>query len=185
MTNKRIAPRIGIARGKCAEKLVAKHQLDGDAGHINPHARRERFAEKKKAACRLAGAVAEGIGEKLVGRINLALEIMRHHDHGQDDARDDIADDQLEKRQVAVDGVGHGGHADDGQRAGFRGDDGQADAPPRDVLAAEEIVARVVLVAPEPGSQGDNAAEVKDNNAPIGGIQKTSGCVLHQARRMA
>ena len=94
---------------------------------------------------------AEGVGEELVGRVDLALEVVRDEDDGQEDAGDDVADDHLEEGDVAA--VGHGRHADDGQGAGLGGDDGQADAPPGDVLAAEEVIAGVVLVFAEPQAE--------------------------------
>ena len=53
-------------------------------------------------------------------------------------------------------------HPNDGQRARLRGDDRETDAPPGNVAAAEEVVARVALVMPEPHAQADDAPEVGD-----------------------
>ena len=124
---------------------------------------------RKNAAGGLAGRGAEGVGEELVGRVDLALEVVGDQDDGQDDAGDDVADDHLDEGDVAA--VGHGGHADDGQGAGFGGDDGQADAPPGDVLAAEEVVARVVLVFAEPQPERDDAEHIEQDDDPIAGVE--------------
>ena len=147
------------------EQLVAQHQFHRDAGDIDAHAGGQGFADEEEAAGGLAGRGAEGVGEQLVGRVDLALEVVGDQDDGQDDAGDDVADDHLDEGDVAA--VGHRGHADDGQRAGFGGDDGQADAPPGDVLAAEEVVAGVVLVFAEPQPERDNAEQIDEDDGPI------------------
>ena len=90
---------------------------------------------------------------------------MGHEDDGQEDAGDDVADNHLEERDVAA--VGHRRHADDGQCAGLCGDDGQADAPPRNVLAAEEVVAGVVLVLPKPQPEPNDAEHIDQDDSPI------------------
>ena len=94
---------------------------------------------------------------------------MRDHDDGQDDARDDVADDHLNEHDVGA--VGDGGDADDGECARLGGDDGDADAPPRDVAAAEEVVAGVALVFAEPDAEANDTGEVGDDDEPVGEIE--------------
>jgi len=113
--------------------------------------------------------VAEGVGKQLVGGVNLAFEIVRHQHDGQDDAGDDVADDHLDEGDVAA--VGHRRDADNRQRAGFGGHDGHANAPPGHVLAAEKIVARVVLVFAKPQSQRNDAEQIDENNDPVAGVE--------------
>src|SRR5664279_4864976 len=124
-----------------------------------------RFAAKQELGGGLAGARAERIGEKLIGRVDLALEIVRDEDDGQNNAGNDIANDHLEEYDVAA--VSHGRHPDDGQGAGFGGDDGQADAPPGDVLAAEKVVAGIVLVFAKPHPEADNPKHIEQDDRPI------------------
>src|SRR5262249_35013409 len=106
----------GIARAE-AEQAVAQHQFDGGAGDVDAHAGGEGFADQEKGAGGLAGAGAERVGEELVGRIDLAFEIMRYQENRQQDAGDHITDDHLQERDVAA--IRHRRHANDGQRAGF------------------------------------------------------------------
>ena len=54
-----------------------------------------------------------------------------------DDAAQHVAEDDLQKAEVA--GEGEAGHADDGERAGFRGDDGERDGPPGHGAVGEEV----------------------------------------------
>jgi len=114
---------------------------------------------------------AERVREELVGRINLSLEIMWHEHHRQNDSGDDVTDDHLDKTDVSA--VGNAGNADDGERARLGGDDGQPDAPPRNVFAAEEVVASVVLVFAEPNSQANNAEQIQGNDRPITAAEVT------------
>jgi len=86
--------------------------------------------------------------EQLVGRVDLPAEVVRDDDGREDDAREHVPEDHLDEPEVAA--VGERRHADDGQRARLRSDDGNAGAPPRHVAAAEEVVAGVVLVLAEP-----------------------------------
>ena len=90
---------------------------------------------------------------------------MRHHHHRQHDAGDDVADDHLDEHEVAA--IGQARHADDGERAGLSRDDGEADAPPWDVFAAEEIIARGALVFAKPDAERDDAQQVEDDDQPV------------------
>ena len=94
---------------------------------------------------------------------------MRHHHDGENEPRDDVTDDHLDEGDVAP--VGQRRHADDGERARLRRHDGQADGPPRRVAIAEKIVARVVLVFAKPHSQRNDAAEVGEDNDPVGKVE--------------
>ena len=91
---------------------------------------------------------------------------MGHHHDSQDDSRDDIAGDHLDEADVA--GVRRAWHADDGQRAGLRCDDGQPNPPPGNIFAPEKIIASVFLVFAKPETEQDDADEVKCDDQPIG-----------------
>ncbi len=91
----------GVA-GAEPEQLVPQHELHRDAGDIDAHARRQGLADEEEPAGGLARRRAEGVREQLVGRIDLALEIVRHEHDGQEDAGDDVADDHLEEGDVAA-----------------------------------------------------------------------------------
>ena len=157
-------------------RRVAEHELDGNRGHVNAHARRQRFADEEEAARELPRRGAEGVFEQLIRRIDFALQVMRHHHDREQDAGDDVPDDDLEEGHVSA--VGHGGHADDGERARLGGDDGEANAPPRNVFAAEEIVAGVALVFAEPDAEPDDAQQIGEDDQPVREVEEIHGKVV-------
>src|SRR5256885_2486378 len=146
--------RSGVQEGEENEEpdggnnFDAKHQLNRDAGNIHSKAAGDRFADEKKARRRFSNGRAERIREELIRRINFTAEVVRHQQDGQNDPRDDVADNHLDESEIVA--VSDGGHTDDRQRAGLRGDDGKTDAPPRNVPAAEKIVAGAFLVLAKP-----------------------------------
>ena len=80
--------------------------------------------------------------------VQLAAEVRRNEQDAHENASGDVAERELEKGEVAS--VCAGGDADEAQRARFSGDDGEADAPPRDRPAGEEVIASCALEAREP-----------------------------------
>ena len=73
--------------------------------------------------------------------VQLAAEIRRQEQHAHQEAADHVAQRQLQERHVRC--IGAGRHADEAQRAGLGGDDGEADRPPRHRTAGQEVVAVV------------------------------------------
>ena len=134
--------------GSQAEQLVPEHQLHRNTGDIHPHTCRQCLTYQKKAGRGLAGSRSKRVRKQLIRRVNLAFEIVRHEHDGENDARDHVANDHLHESNVAA--VGHRRHPDNRQRARFRCDDREPDAPPGDIFAAQEIIAGGVLILPEP-----------------------------------
>src|ERR1017187_4463918 len=117
----------------------AEHDGDDDGDGEDADAFGEGAGDQEDGGGELANAFAEAAAYELVGGEHFAAEILgkeqdRNHDAGQQGAEDD-----LQEAEVAVEG--EGGCADDGGGAGFGGDDGQADGPPRGGTPAQEIVA--------------------------------------------
>src|SRR5262245_22935779 len=52
--------------GTPAKQLVSQHQFNGDAGDINPHARRQSLANQKETTCCLPRSRSKSICEQLV-----------------------------------------------------------------------------------------------------------------------
>ena len=119
------------------------------------------------------------IGEELIGGIDFTLQVVRDHDDGQDGAGDDVSDDELNEGEVAALAIRHGGHADDGEGAGFGRDDGKSNAPPGDVFAAEKIITGVALAASKPQAHSDDAGKVKQDDGPIAAVEKLGSGVAH------
>jgi hypothetical protein len=75
----------------------------------------------------------------------------------------------LQKRHVAA--VRQAGNADDGKRAGFRGDDGERNRPPGHVTIGEKVVAKRALAAAEADAEGRDARQVHGNDDQVQPIQ--------------
>jgi hypothetical protein len=101
---------------------------------------------------------------------------MRHHHHRQNNPRDHIPNDHLDKHHVAVLlVVSHRWHADDRQRARLSGHDRQPNSPPRNIFAPKKIIARIPLIFPEVNAEPDDANEVNENYDPIRSREKPLG----------
>ena len=64
-------------------------------------------------------------------------------------------------------GIGAGRHADEAQRAGLGGDDGEADRPPRHRTAGQEVVAGGLLEPREPRTEGGDGEQVGGNDCVV------------------
>src|SRR5436190_22519 len=100
---------------------LTQHQLNRDARNINADACGERFADQEQNCRHLPGLRAKSASEQFIRRINLTFEIMGHQQNRENNSRDHIANDHLDKREVCA--ISHGRHPDDSERTGFRGND--------------------------------------------------------------
>ena len=140
-----------------------RHRHAGDDGdhqrrREQPDAVGERSREQKDHRRQRLDARAEAPLQQLVRREQIAAEVGGDEQQADDDAADDVAERELQKRHVA--GVRGGGNADEGQRARLGGDDREADGPPGHAAVGQEVVARRLLEPREPGSEGGDGGEV-------------------------
>ena len=84
---------------------------------------------------------------------------MRQQHEADDDAAYDVAHDDLKEREVRV--VGEARDADDGQRAGLGGDDGERDRPPRDVAVGKKVIPQRALLLAEAQPEQRDADQVE------------------------
>ena len=97
--------------------------------------------------------------------VQLAAEIRRQEQHAHQEAADHVAQRQLQERHVRC--IGAGRHADEAQRAGLGGDDGEADRPPRHRTAGQEVVAGGLLEPREPRTEGGDGEQVGGNDCVV------------------
>jgi hypothetical protein len=90
---------------------------------------------------------AEAAVDELVRGEQFAAEVLREQQEADDDASDQVSEDDLEEAEIVV--VGEAGDADDGERAGLGGDDGERDRPPGNVAVGEEVVAQRAMALAE------------------------------------
>jgi hypothetical protein len=90
---------------------------------------------------------------------------MRQQNETDDDAPDEISEDNLQKCQIRV--VGEAGNADDGERAGFGGDNRKGNRPPGNVAVSQEVIAQCALTLAETQAEQSDPHEIERNNREI------------------
>jgi hypothetical protein len=103
----------------------------------------------------------------------VTVVVAREQRVGHDDPADDVADDQLEEREVPE--IGDPGNADEREGAGFGGNDRKQDGPPGDGLAGDEIVASVLLAASEPDADRGRRRQIGDDDREIESVKGRAG----------
>ena len=97
-----------------------------------------RAQEKKQKCCELMQVGTKALTNDLVGRQQFATKIAGQKNDAHHDPAQEVAENDFQKAPVS--GVGESGHADDGQRTGFRGHDGEGNGPPGDPAIGEKVV---------------------------------------------
>ena len=118
---------------------------------------------------------AKGATNEGVGGVDFAFEVNGHHDNSEENAANGVAEDDLYEAKVAAFSKEHGGYTDKSEGTGLGGDDREGNAPPWEVAAAQEVVARGFLAAPKPQAEGDDAGEVEGDDGPVGGGEAGGG----------
>ena len=84
---------------------------------------------------------------------------MREQNEADDNSPDDVAENNLKKREVRI--VGKAGNADDRERAGLCRDDGERDGPPWDVPSGQKIIAQSALLFPKTQAEQRDARKIE------------------------
>jgi len=97
----------------------------------------------------------------------------------------------LQEGQIGVEG--EPGDADNGQGAGFRGDDGESDRPPGNVAVRQEVIAQAALRFAEAQSEGRDRRQIERDDRQVDRVQPVdaglrltfhvSGFTFHEDQR--
>ena len=99
---------------------------------------------------------------------------MRQQHEADHDAPNHISHDHLQESEIGV--IGKAGDADDGERAGFGGNDGKRDGPPGNIASREKVIAqRAVPLAEAQSEQGD-ADQIQRDNRQIEFVEAHAFC---------
>ena len=78
--------------------------------------------------------------DELIGGKHLTAEVLRDKNRADNDAAKQVAEDKLEKAEIAA--ISNSGRADDGEGAGFSANNGESNGPPGNVAVGQKIVAQ-------------------------------------------
>jgi len=143
----------------------AQHDRNHDRDGEDAHALGESANDQKRRCGHPAQAGAEPDFDELVGREHFAPEILGQKEERNHDARQQVPQDHLQEAEVAGEGQARG--ADDGQRAGLGGYDGERDGPPRSGPAAEEVLLQALLAPAKMGAEPGYPGQVDEDDGPI------------------
>ena len=138
---------------------------DDQRGREQPDAVGERSGDHEDDRGDVLDLGTEPPQQQFVRREQLAAEVRRQEQHADEHASDHVAERELKERHVA--GVGAGRHADEAERAGFRGDDREADRPPRHRSAGQEVIDGGLLESCEPGAEGGDGEQVRGDDCVV------------------
>jgi len=75
----------------------------------------------------------------------------------------------LQESQISVEGEAR--DADDGQRAGFSGDDGECDRPPGNVAVRQEVIAQAALRLAESQPEDCDRGQIERDDRQVDQIE--------------
>ena len=158
-------------RDDCDGGDLARPQCDGhhDRNRVNSHSLSRGPRHQKKAGSQRTQLLAEAAFNQLVRGVQIATEIMGQQNKADDDAAHDIAHHHLQKREIGV--VSQTWNADDGERAGFRRDDGKCNRPPGNIPVRQKIVAQGALLLAEAQPEQSDPHQIERDDREIKLVQ--------------
>ena len=116
-------------------------RTDGDADHNrdgeDPNTLRRSARQQEQPRGHFMQRRPEALIDELVGCQHVPAKVLRQKKHGDDDAPDHVAEDDLQEAHVSREG--HAGNRDDRERAGLGRDNRERDGPPGDGVVGEEV----------------------------------------------
>jgi hypothetical protein len=113
--------------------------------------------------------LAEPAINQLIGGVHLAAKVLGDEQHADDDSRQQISEYDLQKAEISI--KRQAGNADDGQRAGFSGNNRQRNGPPGNVAVSQKIVAESTLRFTEAQPKDCDRRQIKRDDRQIERIQ--------------
>src|SRR5580704_5906520 len=107
------------------------HGIDADPFGGSP-------GHEKQPGGHRAQAASEAAFDQFVSGVEVALKVLRQQNETNNDASSQISKDHLEKREIRI--VSQARNTNDGERAGFRGNDRESDGPPGNIAIREKVI---------------------------------------------
>ena len=138
-----------------------------DGNHANTFSGGTR--QKKDKGCKFMKCSSKSALNKLVCSEKFPLEIVGNEKKADDDSSQQITENNLQESKVRV--IGQAGNTDDGERAGFSGDDGKRDRPPGNVPICQEICFERSFLCSKPQAKERNTYQVRNDDDEIECVQ--------------
>ncbi len=103
--------------------------------------------------------------DQLVGSVKVTTKIMWQQDNADHHAPYEISHHHLQEGEVGV--IGKPGNADDGERAGFGGNDGERDRPPRDVSSRKKVITQRTVAFAEAQTEQRDPHQIESDDREI------------------
>ena len=191
----------GIEQRERGDDCDRQHipRADGDANHNrhreDAHALGRGARQQEEPRGDPVQGVAEAAVDELIGGEHLALEVFWQEEQGHHDAPEHVSDDDLQEPKVA--GECQSRRADDGQRGGLGGDDGERNRPPRHRAVGQEVAAQRAIarrracgraagraMAAETQPEERDGYQVQANHAEISDMQTSRHCLSIAAQSL-
>src|SRR5581483_6679694 len=88
-----------------------------------------------------------------------------------------VPEDDLKKRKVGIERKAR--NADDGQRAGFSGDNRERDRPPRNIAIRKKVVTQRALRFPKPQAKKRDSRQVRGDDGQVQRIKPVDQSLLY------
>ena len=155
----------------CDGRDLSRPQRDRnhDGNGINSHAFSCGAGHQEEAGSQRPQLLAKAPFDQFVRGIQIAAKIVRQQNKTDDHASHDVSHHHLQKRQIGV--VSQTWNADDGERAGFRRDDGKRNRPPGNIPVGEKIIAQRALLLAKAQSEQSDPRQVQRDDGEIKLVQ--------------
>ena len=137
------------------------HQRNGE----NPYAFRQGTQHQEDAGGKFADVRTEAAAHQLISGENFAPEIVGQQEKGNDDAAEKVAEDQLQKSEIAFER--NAWRPNNRQSAGFSRDNRERNRPPWCAPATEEVILDGSVTLLESGSKPRNEDQVANDHRQV------------------
>ena len=108
---------------------------------------------------------AEALLDELVSGEHLTRKVAGNEREAHHHTSHQVAENQLQETEIGM--VSDAGRADDGQNAGFGGDNGKGNCPPGQAAPAQKILAQGRLALAETRTEDGDGGEIGDHHQEV------------------
>ncbi len=135
----------------------------GDGEH--PHTLSQRAQQQKCSGGKFSDALPKAPAHQLISGEHLAAKILRQKQHGDHDPPQQVSQDELQKLKISIERQHR--RPDDGERTGFRRNNGERDGPPGRGVSTEKIIFQATLAFAKARPKPGDRKQIGGDSAPV------------------